>query len=255
MLQFVQVPMWLLEGYPAISIKAKLLFSIVSSKIIYSQFEDEIGHYYFLSPEERNKIGALVDCKGSSIGRLFKELRENHLITTYQHGNGVRMYLLCEVNYMDGSNRSLKYERAGRSNTSDPSNYKTKLYNKKDNSNTNIVSIPNFSDILSYYKEKGYTTNPLSFFNYYNSREWIIDGHPVRSWKKLADKWQDTEHTPLPSVFYTIDVNEIMNRLPAEIRELIASEQEMLGGDVRTSTLRTLMKYKNVFDEFHKNSS
>lgn len=48
---------------------------------------------------------------------------------------------------------------------------------------------PSITDIDAYCKEKGYETDTESFFNYYESKGWIVGKAPMKDWKAALRNW------------------------------------------------------------------
>ena len=103
---------------------------------------------------------------------------------------------------------------------------------------------PTFIQILSYWNTRGFKSNPLKFWNYYEDRKWIVSDSPVRDWRRLADKWESTEFVPLPDEFYTSKALDIMDQIPENIKDAIIRDQEKSNGLV---TKKTLYKLNNVY--------
>lgn len=54
--------------------------------------------------------------------------------------------------------------------------------------------IPSFDEVKEYCKGKN--INPERFYDFNQRRDWMIDGKPIRDWKKIADSWEQNEHKP-----------------------------------------------------------
>lgn len=66
-----------------------------------------------------------------------------------------------------------------------------------------INKIPSLSQIQAYCEHKSYVQDPKRFFEYYNSKDWIVSGSVVSNWQKLCDKWETTEKSkPIVSKKY-----------------------------------------------------
>lgn len=199
---------------------AKILFAILVDRIGFSQYEDELGQYYFLSSNEKDDLMTLVPCKKDSFQKYMSILRKNGLIQTMQHGKGNRVYLVPRSRKKSMTKTEVMEKIVGRSRKKsmtkdmekihDPTN-KTNVNQTKQNQTVSIrqssnitsaVSIseaghekmyPSFTDVLVYWKEKNYHSSPADFTAYYQARDWMINGKPVRSWKRLADSWEKRE--------------------------------------------------------------
>lgn len=54
--------------------------------------------------------------------------------------------------------------------------------------------IPSFDEVKEYCKGKN--IDPEKFYDFNQRRGWMIDGKPIRDWKKIADCWEEKERTP-----------------------------------------------------------
>jgi hypothetical protein len=53
---------------------------------------------------------------------------------------------------------------------------------------------PSLQDVESYVKEKGYTVNPRTFWEYFDTGKWIdSNGNKVKNWKQKLITWQSKE--------------------------------------------------------------
>jgi len=52
---------------------------------------------------------------------------------------------------------------------------------------------PTVSEIREVIKEKGYTVRPHTFFNFYESKEWMVGKNKMKSWEHALANWQSRE--------------------------------------------------------------
>lgn len=59
---------------------------------------------------------------------------------------------------------------------------------------------PDLKDVAAMVSKEHLGVNPEKFFRYYEERNWMIDGEPVRDWKKLLRSWARKEIKEMLSV-------------------------------------------------------
>lgn len=57
----------------------------------------------------------------------------------------------------------------------------------------NAADIPTLEEVRKYCAEKNYTFSPEKFVSHYQAYGWSRANRPVRSWRALADMWQQNE--------------------------------------------------------------
>lgn len=75
--------------------------------------------------------------------------------------------------------------------------------NKKENENINIDSLsnrgssrfqkPSLEDIRSYCQERGNNVDPEQFFNFYESKGWVVGKSPMKDWRAAVRTWEKRE--------------------------------------------------------------
>lgn len=257
--RFVKLPLWLFNGYPAVSISAKVLWCILRDKITYSKYFDDVGQYYYFSSDERISLTQLLHSSPRGFDRLLKELRDNDLLKTHQFGSGIRTYLTPEQNWRTED----QFWRTGVVNFGEPpgsilANPLNKTTGKQDIQNkmdTDIfipdlneykkenVDIPSFIDVLKYWSKRNYHSNPSSFYSHYTSLSWKIGEDPIFNWKKLADTWENNEFVEMPVIFNSEEGLAIYNKLPEDLKQQIENDQSASGGlRIRKRTYEKVMK-------------
>lgn len=61
-------------------------------------------------------------------------------------------------------------------------------------------NFPDLKDVAAQVSKESLGVNPEKFFRYYEERNWMIDGEPVRDWKKLLRSWARKEIKEMLSV-------------------------------------------------------
>jgi len=52
---------------------------------------------------------------------------------------------------------------------------------------------PSVDEIKEAVKEKGYSVNPVNFFTFYESKDWMIGKNKMKSWEHALANWQSRE--------------------------------------------------------------
>ena len=73
-----------------------------------------------------------------------------------------------------------------------------KVINKESNSRKRFVK-PSVEQIASYCKEKGYDVDAERFFNYYESKGWVVGKSPMKDWKSAVRTWVSNQKSSQPS--------------------------------------------------------
>lgn len=242
-----------------ISNEAKILYTLLVAKINYSKYKDKKGKYFYLSKDCKAALKEKLGVGEGKWKRTLKCLRDNNLIRSTQFGTGIRVYFAIPEED-NNKKEEVKLEasptdQVGQKPTDPLKNNRlnyNSIYSK--HNNISVVSIspevfmaypkPTFMQIIAYWNSRGFKSNPLKFWNYYQERQWIISDKPVRDWKRLADRWEATEFVPLPDEFYSTEVLSLMDKLPENIKAAIIEDQQKGNGLV---TKKTLYKLNNVY--------
>lgn len=66
-------------------------------------------------------------------------------------------------------------------------------------SNNTYISTPTLGEIQDYVRKKGSRIDPVKFFNYYQMRNWCINGSFISDWEAAVDYWDSNEKSPAQS--------------------------------------------------------
>ena len=58
---------------------------------------------------------------------------------------------------------------------------------------------PTIEQITDYCKEKGYDVEAERFFNYYESKGWVVGKSPMKDWKAAVRTWASNQKSSQPS--------------------------------------------------------
>jgi hypothetical protein len=64
-------------------------------------------------------------------------------------------------------------------------------------SNNNIFSKPSIEDITKYCRERSNKVNPQKFYDFYESKGWMVGRNKMKDWKASVRTWEkEDENTP-----------------------------------------------------------
>ena len=68
---------------------------------------------------------------------------------------------------------------------------KDKGYRIKDNDKDKdiILPIPTIDEVREYVNSKGYNIDVMAFWSYYDTREWLKNGKPIKNWHLQVATW------------------------------------------------------------------
>lgn len=68
---------------------------------------------------------------------------------------------------------------------------------KKEKNIKEVGGQPSFDSVLSFFRERGYKSNPQRFFDYYQGTGWKRkNGKAITDWIKVAEEWEAREKEP-----------------------------------------------------------
>lgn len=118
-----------------------------------------------------------------------------------------------------------------------------KVINKESNSSRRFVK-PTIEQIAAYCKEKGYGVEAERFFNYYESKGWVVGKAPMKDWKCAVRNWVTMEKErmgqkpqPAPEIPRDEAMRKAMNPTKEETdgfyRKTFAPQHPALDGEGR----------------------
>jgi len=105
-------------------------------------------------------------------------------------------------------------------------------YNYNSNTNTNIIESeeetaeprtrfkkPTVDDIKKYVAEKGFAVDAGRFFDYYESKGWVVGKSPMKSWTAAVNSWDRNERKNKTTTISTSDFMKMSPEQQAEARK------------------------------------
>ena len=62
-----------------------------------------------------------------------------------------------------------------------------------------VFTPPTLEEVKDYVSEKGYTIDPVKFWNFYESKGWMVGKNKMKKWKAAVANWASTENKPSQS--------------------------------------------------------
>lgn len=59
---------------------------------------------------------------------------------------------------------------------------------------------PTLDECRAYWKEKGFYSNPETFYNFYDSKGWMVGKNKMQKWKSSAAGWENRELNEHPEI-------------------------------------------------------
>lgn len=84
---------------------------------------------------------------------------------------------------------------------------------------------PSVQDIRSYCEEKGYAVDPEQFWNFYESKGWVVGKSPMKSWKAAIITWIKRNHATTRTDRNTTQTSPSDDQLVRDTAELVGSLQ------------------------------
>jgi len=147
----------------------------------------------------RSAIKELID--NGYCGR--KPVREGNRISKWQYifdGDGnIEKSLLCGFQQVE----NLQVENRGQynninNNISSINTPDEKEKKEEKNNNKKRFLKPTIQDIAAYIKEKGFHFDASTFFDYYESKGWVVGRSPMKDWKAACRLWESKRKQDQP---------------------------------------------------------
>lgn len=249
-----------------ISTNAVLLLSFISTRMAISELSYKGEKYIFLvgdnDPREYFKYWSK-----NTYRRALDELKDSGIIR-YDYIQGSRNKKAAFIQSTQISdilkNGYSKYPNFRHCNTqkSDISlNNKrsSKRNSKRSNTNTSVLSntnsidgmayknvnsiIPSYEDVKKFSIENNLNFSIQDFIDYYEQRNWSINGEPIKSWKALAHSWSDKQFVRDSRLFGDDSYYFVMS-LPEELQQAIYDDQcRNAKGWIRYETKKLVDEY------------
>ena len=148
-------------------------------------------------------------CDRKTIIRAVARLEESGLIRAEKSGGKVTIYELVGVENRHGNqsqkrDRSQNYHRSQkryRTSTKngtapvpktvhEPTNNLPRTKKSSDRAPKTAFRKPAPDELSAYCAERGNNVNPQAFFDYYESKGWVIGKSPMKDWKAAVRTWE-----------------------------------------------------------------
>ena len=102
-------------------------------------------------------------------------------------------YSIITVNNWDKwqSKRQTEWQASDKRATTDE---ECKEYNNKIYRGIKKFQKPTIEEIKSYCLERNNSINPIQFFDYYESKGWLIGKNPMKDWKACVRTWEQNQN-------------------------------------------------------------
>lgn len=248
-----------------ISNNAVLLLSFITYRMAVSEYKEDGDPYILLTKD--NDPCRFFGWSKHIYRRALKELLDSKIVTSkYLSGTGnkkaifvdnMQICILCK-------NAQYNYANLHNYNTQNciiPFNNKrnSKRNTKRSNTNTSVLSntnsidgmayknvnsrIPSYEDVKNFSIENNLNFSIQDFIDYYEQRNWSINGEPIKSWKALAHSWSDKQFVRDSRLFGDDSYYFVMS-LPEELQQAIYDDQcRNAKGWIRYETKKLVDEY------------
>lgn len=62
-----------------------------------------------------------------------------------------------------------------------------------------VFTPPTLEEVKDYVSEKGYSIDPVKFWNFYESKGWMVGKNKMKKWKAAVANWASSENKPSQS--------------------------------------------------------
>ena len=129
------------------------------------------------------------------------------------------------TNFEDNSENNTDNSKKNNDNSREESLKESKV---KESNNT-YISTPTLGEIQDYVRKKGSRIDPVKFFNYYQMRNWCINGSFISDWEAAVDYWDSNEKSPAQSKDRAPGGKKAKNQFNAfDSRDVTNSEMQAL---------------------------
>ena len=160
--------------------------------LLTASWEESECHGYKIKPGQvvtgRKKLAKELKLSEQSIRTALDHLKSTNEITIKTTN---KFSIITIVNWR-------KYQFGNLNQPANqPSNQQTTNHIKESKENKEVGGQPSFDSVLSFFKERGYKSNPQRFFDYYQGTGWKRkNGKAITDWIKVAEEWESREKEP-----------------------------------------------------------
>lgn len=249
-----------------ISNNAILLFSFIEGRVSISEFEYEKEPYIFFVGVNNPKD--FFGWSRNTFRRALDELKDNGLISL-KYISGSKNKKAVFINntqksdiLKSGTHKYPKVRHIDTQKSDIPLNnnrLSNRLTKKINSTNTSVLSntnsidgmayknvnsrIPSYEDVKKFSIENNLNFSIQDFIDYYEQRNWSINGEPIKSWKALAHSWSDKQFVRDSRLFGDDSYYFVMS-LPEELQQAIYDDQcRNAKGWIRNETKKLVDEY------------
>ena len=130
-----------------------------------------------------------IASRQTAIDILKSLVAKGYIVKTEQIFNGVKMisYLVSPIIGQDVQKMDKRCPEIGHNNIGDIN------INSLSLKGSSRFQKPTIEEIRQYCLEKGYNVDAEQFFNFYESKGWVVGKSPMKNWRAAVSTWNKTE--------------------------------------------------------------
>lgn len=155
----------------------------------------------------------LYNVSTQAISRWIRELEEyDHVKIEYiYNGKEIkerRIYIIgVSTTGLGGINKKLKgYQQKVKENNTVNSTYNN-IYEKTQTSKKRFVK-PSIEDIKAYCIERNNSIDSIRFYNFYESKGWMVGKNKMKDWKACVRTWEQNDNSKIKQRTAYLDLEE-----------------------------------------------
>jgi len=183
-----------------------IIFHIIRKTYGFSKLEDEISLSQFCESIPVSRMSIITALKNLQLVKIIRLVKKglsvkmsnryaiNKNYEEWQLVKKTRLVKISSKTSKDFYNKLVKKTLHTKENIQ--KKYTKEIYiEKKEN-----FKIPKIEEIKSYCLERKNNINPVTFFNYYESKGWMIGKNKMKNWKACIHTWEEKHKEDKPSI-------------------------------------------------------